>query len=324
MAVGSVSRPNNWRNSLGTGWTHNNNINIQKASNSDTLVLLYNGVNPEIKKFRKAAGDSIYRSPKGDSRYLLKTGDHWMLCSASNGRWHFNSFGQIDTVYENNEKLLIFEYNSTDSTLTRVRDALDNSLEFRYSSGKLAKVFNAADSANFYEYRYYSSDTVKSLSQALSHNNVPTADSLKVAGRYYYDAPGLYSIMNTKTLPKGSQSLDTNWAVSRNKEERLNCWFKRKASITDTAGINRGNPTVYEELVSDSASGNKVIYRAYFRFFYNKTTPRQFPDSTKTYYYEDAVANNVHAPADTLFNPADSLPSAFGTKYYEYTIAYDT
>jgi RHS repeat-associated protein len=67
-----------------------------------------------------------------------------------------------------------------------------------------------------------------------------------------------------------------------------------------------------------------VLYRAFFRYFYSRTTPRQYPDSTKTYYYEDSTAYNAHNPADTLFNPADSLPSAFGSKYYIYTIAYDT
>jgi RHS repeat-associated protein len=321
MAIGSVSRPDNWRNSLGAGWTHNFNINIQKAGNSDTLVFLYNGVNTEVKKFHKAAGDSLYKSQNGDSRYLKKTGDHWLLYLGTGSRWHFNSFGQIDTIYENDEKLITFEYNATDTTLTRVKDIQNNSLELRYNSGKLAKVFNSADSANYYEYRYYSSDTVKSLYQVLSHTNVTTSDSLKVTGRYYYDAPGLYGILNTKTMPKGSQALDTNWATSRNKEDRLNCWYK---NTSDTTGINRGNPAVYEELVSDSASGNKVLYRAYFRFFFNTTTLRQYPDSTKAYYYEDSTAANAHNPIDTLFAPADSLPTAFGTKYYIYTIAYDT
>ncbi|MHB8158754.1 MAG: DUF6531 domain-containing protein, partial [Desulfocucumaceae bacterium] len=306
--VGSVYKTNNWRNGLARGWTHNYNIYIQKANAlSDTLVVLTTENSAEQKKFRKASiGDTLYRSMKGDSRSLRKTGDHWMLYLSDGGRWHFNALGQIDTTFDTNGKLLTFEYNATDTTLTRVKDILNNSLEFRYSNSRLIKAFASTDTQNYCEYRYYTTGACTSLIQALQHTNLQTSDSLTVIGRYYYDAPMLAGNMNTYNLPKGTQALDTNWANNRNKDERLNCWFNNHP---DTTGINRGNPTLYEEMVSDSASGNKVLYRAYFRYYYNKTTPRQFPDSTKTWYYEDSISTTAHNPSDTLFRPADSLPS---------------
>ncbi len=322
MAVGSVLKANNWRNPLMAGWTHNYNIYIQKANaGSDTLMVLSTGNSAEQKKFRKSAGDTVYRSMKGDARSLRRTGDRWMLYSPDGSRWHFNANGQIDTIFESDGTSLTLEYSGTDSTLTRVKDIRNNSIEFRYNNSRLTRAFTSLDSLYFFEYRYAATNACTALCQVLYHANTTTSDSLVATGRYYYDTPLAAMLMNTYSLPKGSQAQDTNWATSRNKEERLNCWFH---TLPDTVGINRGNPCVYQELVGDSSSGNIVLYRAYFRFFYDTTTALRYPDSTQTWYYEDTTSFTAHNPTDTLFSPADSLPSAFGTKYYVYTIAYDT
>lgn len=322
---------NTWRWPLGSQWTHNYNIYLYKLDANLDSMILFDGM--EIYKiFIKASGDSIYRSKYSDNRYLkyVSGPDAWVLYQPDGGRYKFKNTGQIDSLYDRTGNSLIFHYSSSDSLLDSVKDNNGQKIVFQYYDDKKLKyIMGPPDTINglFYEYRYATYDnpgnTNKYLCQVLKHSTVETAESLVVISRYYYDVLPSYNIqswlMNTYATPTIESATDTNWAVNRNKSSRLNCWYDVRSDHCFD-----GYPVVYQEMVTDSVQGNKVIYRALFKYYWGASGYLYGPDSVSAYYYEDSSSANSRNPLDTLFCPADSLPSAFGSLYYIATKRFNT
>jgi len=208
-------------------------------------------------------------------------------------------------------------WHANDSTyLDSLRNLNGDKIRFRYDTAMQPKIIRTFydSTKNFTEFKYDSTRSGWQISQVILHTN--PGDSIRILERYYYDGykTGSTGAGNLSVYQKDIEFTDTSYTGNWNKGDRTICWYDSNSMVNYEEIVKGDNDTDHID--------DKVIYRAYFKYFFTSDTTGF--DSTKVYYWEGEPFIGAHDPADTTFKPKDSLAAwTNNEKYFIKTLIFN-